>query len=42
MLLPRASDLEEELTIDWNKYLDTMRGTSLIVKFKSTVYPSGP
>ena len=34
MLLPRASDLEEEPTIDWNKVLDNMQGTSLNVKFK--------
>ena len=36
MLLPRASDLEEELTIDWDKVLDNMPGTPLIVKFKLT------
>ena len=34
MLLPRASDLEEEPTIDWNKVLDNMQGTPLNVKFK--------
>ena len=41
MLLPRASDLEEEPTVDWNKVLDNMRGTPLIVKFKLAVCPSG-
>ena len=34
-------DLEEEPTIDWNKALDTMRGTSLIVTFKLAVCPRG-
>ena len=41
MLLPRASDLEEEPTIDWNKVLGNMQGTSLNVKFKLAVCPSG-
>ena len=41
MLLPRASDLEEEPTIDWNKVLDNMQGTPLNVKFKLAVCPSG-
>ena len=41
MLLPRASDLEEEPTIDWNKVLDNMKGTPLNVKFKLAVCPSG-
>ena len=41
MLLPRASDLEEEPTIDWNKVLDNMQETSLNVKFKLAVCPSG-
>ena len=41
MLLPGASDLEEEPTIDWNKVLDNMQGTSLNVKFKLEVCPSG-
>ena len=41
MLLPRASDLEEEPKIDWNKVLDNMRGTPLIVKFGLAVCPSG-
>ena len=41
MLLPRAFDLEEEPTIDWNKVLDNMQGTSLNVKFKLAVCPSG-
>ena len=34
MLLPRASNLEEEPTIDWKKVLDNMQGTPLNVKFK--------
>ena len=41
MLLPRGSDLEEEPTIDWNKVLDNMQGTSLKVKFKLAICPSG-
>ena len=41
MLLPRASDLEEEPTNDWNKVLDNMQGTPLNVKFKLAVCPSG-
>ena len=41
MLLPRASDLEEEPTIDWKKVLDNTQGTPLNVKFKLAVCPSG-
>ena len=41
MLLPRASDLEEEPTIDRNRVLDNMQGTPLNVKFKLAVCPSG-
>ena len=41
MLLLRASDLKEEATIDWNKVLDNMLGTPLIVKFKLAVCPGG-
>ena len=41
MLLPRASDLEEEPTIDWNKVLDNIQETSLNIKFKLAVCPSG-
>ena len=41
MLLPRASDLDEEPTIDWNKVLDNMQGTPLNVKFKLAVCPNG-
>ena len=41
MLLPRASNLEEEPTIDWKKVLDYMQGTPLNVKFKLAVCPSG-
>ena len=43
MLLPRASDLEEEPTIDWNTVLDNeiMQGTPLNGKFKLAVCPSG-
>ena len=39
MVLPRASDLDEEPTIDWNKVLDNMRRTPLSVKFKLAVCP---
>ena len=41
MLLPRASDLEEEPTIDLNKVLEYARNISLNVKFKLAVCPSG-
>ena len=41
MLLPRASDLEEEPTIDLNKVLDNMQGTPLNFKFKLAVCPIG-
>ena len=42
MLLPIASDLEEEPTIDWNKVLDNMQGTPLNVSLpKRTSYSVG-
>ena len=40
MLFPRASDLEEEPTIDLNKVWN-MQGTSLNVQFMLAVCPSG-